>query len=204
MSNQTIPNGYMQDKNGHLVPIEKVKPIDKLRDELVNNIITKASELQQYMETAKAEISDDIQDFLALSAQEYGTVLGGKKGNISLYNYDASKKIQIAISDNIHFDERLQVAKQLIDECVLDWSDGSNDNIKVLINHAFQVDKEGKISTYRVLGLRRIDIDDEKWQRAMQAITDSIQVVDTKEYIRFYQADNDNKCQQISLDFAKL
>ncbi len=202
--NIDIPNGYMQDKNGSLVPIDKVKPLDKIRDELVKNIIAQALDLHQHMQTTKAKISDEIQDFLALSANEYGKELGGKKGNIALYSYDGTLKVQIAMSDNIVFDERLQVAKQLIDECVLEWSDSSNDNIKALVKDVFQVDKQGKISIHRVLGLRRIDINDEKWQQAMQAINDSIQVIDTKEYIRCYQTNIDNKYQQISLDFANI
>ena len=35
------------------------------------------------------------------------------------------------------------------------WAEGANDNIKALVNHAFQTDKEGKINTSRVLGLLR-------------------------------------------------
>ncbi|REM31517.1 DUF3164 family protein, partial [Mycobacterium tuberculosis] len=73
------------------------------------------------------------------------------------------------------FDERLQAAKALIDECIQSWSKSSNVNLKVLVNDAFQVDQQGKISTGRVLGLRRHDIDDEKWQLAMKAIGDSMQ-----------------------------
>ena len=69
---------------------------------------------------------------------------------------------------------------------------------------AFQVDKEGKISTGRVLGLRRHDIKDEKWLQAMDAIAESINVVDSKSYVRFYERDKDGKYQAISLDFANV
>lgn len=102
------------------------------------------------------------------------------------------------------FDERLQVAKQLIDECLTDWTKDSNDNIKALINQAFQVDKEGKVSTSRVLALRSLDINDAKWDRAMDAISDAIQVTDTKEYIRFYERDDAGAYHQISLDFSNV
>ena len=67
-----------------------------------------------------------------------------------------------------------------------------------------QVDKEGKISTGRVLGLRRLNIHDEKWQQAMQAISDSIIVTDSKNYVRFYERDENGKYQPISLDFANI
>ncbi len=195
---------YMTNEKGYLIPLDKVKPVDKLRDETVKQIIDIGHELNLAMTAAKAHIFKLFTDFVDLSAQEYSVELGGKKGNTTLYSFDGRLKVQIAVSDHIRFDERLQVAKQLIDECIADWSTGSNDNIKVLINNAFQVDKEGKISTTRVLGLRRLDINDDKWLNAMQAIGDSIQITDTKEYIRLYRRNAEGQYQQIPLDFANV
>ena len=96
-------------------------------------------------------------------------------------------------------------AKALIDECVHAWAEGANDNIKALVNHAFQTDKEGKINTSRVLGLRRLDIRDAKWQQAMQAIADSIQTASTKPYVRFYKRnDVTGEYNSINLDVAAV
>lgn len=64
------------------------------------------------------------------------------------------------------------------------------------------MDKEGNLSTARILGLRRVDIQDDRWQRAMQAISDSVQVVGSKDYVRFYERDSLGKYQPISLDMA--
>ena len=79
------------------------------------------------------------------------------------------------------------------------------DKIKALVNHAFQTDKEGKINTGRVLGLRRLEIRDAKWQSAMQAIADSIQIASTKPYVRFYKRnDTTGEYESISLDVAAV
>lgn len=129
---------------------------------------------------------------------------GGKKGNVTLMSFDGKYKVQIAIQDNLVFDERLQVAKSLIDECLTEWTADSNDNVKAIIDNAFAVDKEGKINIRRVLSLRSLNIVDDKWQKAMQAISDATQVISSKEYIRFYERDEHGKYQQISLDFANL
>lgn len=195
---------YMENAKGHLIPIDKVKPIDKLRDEVVKDMIATACDVRAAMRTAKNKLFDSFNDFVALSAQEYDVQLGGKKGNTTLLSYNGQYKVQVAVSENIVFDERLQVAKQLIDECLTDWTQNSSDNIKVLINQAFQVDKEGKISTGRVLALRSLDINDAKWTSAMDAISDAIQVTDTKEYIRFYERDEAGAYHQISLDFSNV
>ncbi len=199
-----VPDGYMQNAKGHLIPVDKVKPVDKLRDEQVRMMMKHAKALNEDMKRKKIMLFAAFNDFITLSAQEYDVQIGGKKGNTTLLSYDGKFKIQLAVSENIVFDERLQVAKSLIDECLTEWTQGSNDNIKALINQAFQVDKEGKISTHRVLSLRSLDINDDKWLRAMEAISDAIQVTDTKEYIRFYERDDDGAYHQISLDFSNV
>lgn len=199
-----IPEGYQLNDKGHLIPIDKIKPIDKIRDDTVQALIKRAKALQSAMLETKDVLFKEFDNFVELSAAEYDTKLGGKKGNITLISFDGKYKIQRAVSDHLVFDERLQIAKSLIDECLTEWTKDSNDNIKVLIDDAFAVDKEGKISTRRVLSLRALDIIDEKWQQAMTAISDAITVVSSKEYIRFYERDDDGKYQQISLDFANL
>ena len=49
------------------------------------------------------------------------------------------------------------------------------------------MDKEGNLNTSRILGLRRVEIQDSRWQNAMQAISESVQVVSSKAYVRLYE-----------------
>ena len=110
----------------------------------------------------------------------------------------------VAVNDTLQFNEKLQVAKTLIDNCITRWSEGSRPEIKTLVDDAFQVDKQGNISTGRILGLRRLAIADPEWAEAMQAITDSMQVVSSKTYMRFYERQEDGSYTQIPLDVAAL
>ena len=199
-----IPEGYWQNGKGHLIPIEKIKPIDQERNDLVLSIVKKAEIASKALREFKLHAFADIAAFIQLSAEQYEVQIGGNKGNVSLFSFDGKYKIIRQIQDSIKFDERLQAAKALIDQCIQSWTADSNANIKALINDAFQVDKEGKISTGRVLGLRRLDIQDQDWLNAMAAIADSIIVVDSKDYIRIYQRDDDGKYQPISLDIASV
>lgn len=199
-----IPEGYRADNKGRLVPESSIKAIDIERDALVVRLIAAVKTEQQRLKEFKALAFGDIAAFIELSHEQHGVHVGGSKGNITLHSFDGQYKIVRQIQDSIRFDERLQAAKFLIDECIQSWSADSNDHIKTLINDAFQVDKEGKISTGRVLGLRRHNIDDLKWKQAMEAIADSINIVDSKSYVRFYERDKDGKYQVISLDFANV
>lgn len=201
---QTAPEGYVMNAKGHYVPLSAVKEIDKLRDDVVQDIISRAKELRSQMIGVKDIMFGNFHEFVELSAHEYDTKIGGQKGNVSLLSFDGKYKVQIAIQDNLVFDERLQVAKSLIDECLRDWTKDSNDNIKAIIDNAFAVDKEGKINIRRVLSLRSLNITDDKWQKAMQAISDATQVISSKEYMRFYERDEYGKYQQITLDFASV
>lgn len=198
-----ILDGYMQDSTGRLWPVSKIAPIDLARDQLVGEIIERAKQLNESIAQFKAATFGDIAAFISLSAEQYGVKIGGQKGNVTLMSFDGRYKLQRAIAEHISFDERLQAAKALIDECITDWSQGSRDEIKVLVNDAFQVDKEGNINTGRVLGLRRMKIDDARWARAMTAIAEAVQVVGSKSYIRVYERVGDSgEYKAISLDVA--
>ncbi len=202
---QPIPKGYMKNAAGALVPEAKVKPIDKLRTMVTTSLCEEAKKLNAHMAGVKLEAMRMIDEFLEQSLKEYDVKHGGKKGNITLVSFDGRYKVVRQMAENIVFDERLQAAKVLIDECIHVWAKGSNANIKVLVNDAFQVDREGKISTSRVLGLRRLDIKDETWTRAMAAISDSMNVASTKPYVRFYERDDrTGEYVAISLDVASL
>lgn len=200
----SIPPGYRADANGRLVPEAMIKPIDRTRDELVLELVRQALAMHAALVEFKGKVFNDINAFVDLSAEQYGVKFGGKKGNLTLYTFDGRYKVQVAIAEHMVFDERLQAAKHLIDECIIDWSQNSRDEIKVLVQSAFDTDKEGKINTGRVLGLRRLDIKDEKWQKAMQAISESLQVVGSKEYVRFYERVGEDRYQPISLDVAAV
>lgn len=199
-----IPEGFKQDSKGRLVPENTIKPIDLVRDSLVIDLIEQAKQAQEQLKKFKAIAFGEIAAFIDLSLKQFEIHIGGNKGNITLYSFDGKYKIVRQIQDTIRFDERLQAAKILIDQCIQSWSESSNDHIKALILDAFQVDKEGKISTGRVLGLRRHDFDDPKWLQAMDAIAESINIVDSKRYVRFYERDSEGKYQAISLDFANV
>lgn len=201
----SIPKGFMEDAKGRLVPVESIKDIDMARHDLVLELFQKARRLQVQMKDFKLAMLGDIGAFIDLAAEKYTVKLGGTKGNVSLISFDGRLKIQRAIAESITFDERLQAAKSLIDQCIHRWTEGSRNEIKVLVDDAFQVDKEGQISTSRVLGLRRHAIDDPEWKQAMEAIADSIQVTGSKTYVRFYHRTGpDEKWQALPLDLAAL
>ena len=206
MNAQTIiPEGYWENAQGALVPEANVKEIDKLRDQTVRRIWVLAEALHQEMQKFKTQAFTDVAAFVQISADQYGAKIGGTKGNVQLLTFDGRLKIQRNIAERITFDERLQAAKQLIDECLKEWTADGRDEIKAIINSAFNVDKKGEISTTKILGLKRIEINHPKWLEAMKAITDSIGIAGSKSYLRFYKRnDETGEYQPMSLDLATI
>jgi len=202
---QTVPAGYKIDAQGRLIPESMIRPIDLARDSLVQEIVVTATDLAAKIAEVKTRFFRDIAAFVQLSVEQYDVKVGGEKGNVTLVSFDGRYKVIRAIQETLVFDERLQAAKALIDSCLQRWSEGAQPEIKVLINDAFQVDKAGNINTNRVLGLRRLAIQDEEWQRAMTAIGEALQVAGSKSYVRIYERVGDSdKYRPISLDMAAV
>lgn len=195
---------YMTDPQGRMVPLDMIKDIDLERDSLVKEIVADAYKTAKVLGDFKQRAMDDVGAFVELSAEKYGAKLGGKKGNVTLTSFDGRYKILRAIAERVYFDERLQAAKSLIDECIHAWSADSRPEVKVLIDEAFQVDKQGNINTNRILSLRRLPIKDEKWCKAMDAIGDALQVGGSKSYLRVYERQDDGSYKQINLDIAAI
>lgn len=198
-----IPAGYLRDSKGRHVPETMIKPVELLEDQTVRKIMAYADELSRQVARFKAHTFDDIGTFLALLDEQYGAKKGGVKGNMTFGSFDGTFQVKIAVADTLVFGPELQTAKVLTDECIRDWSEGSNDHIKVLVQHAFRTDKEGQVSREAIFALRRVQIDDERWKRAMDAINDSIRVTGSKTYVRFYRRPDPNaNWEQVTIDLA--
>lgn len=198
----TLP-GHRRDALGRLVPEANIKTIDLLRDELVRELVEKARVLSLQIAEAKADFHARIASYVELSTMEYGIKRGGKKGNVTLISYDGRYKVERAISELIHFDERLQAAKALIDDCLNDWTSDSRSELRALVQDAFSVDQAQNIRVQQILALRRFQIEDERWRSAMQAISDSIQIIGSKSYVRFFErVGNTTSWRRISLNMA--
>lgn len=196
---------FMEDAQGRQVPVSMIKKFDLKRNDLVCSIMERAFAERERLAEFKQRVWEEIQAFVDESAKDSGAKkLGGKKGNITLTSFDGRYKLIVAVNDGILFNEKLQIAKQLIDECIGKWSKNARPELKVLVDDAFNVGKNGLVSTGKVLGLRRLNITDTTWRRAMDAITESIQVVSSKTYMRFYERQEDESYKQIPLDVASL
>lgn len=202
MNEKPVPEGYKRNAVGNLVPIERIKEIDLTRDDFVLSVIEQAWQVNAVLNNFKVSLSQDIQAFLELSAEKYGADMGGTRGNLTLTSFDGKYKVMRCVADRLEFNEQLQAAKELVDRCLREWTRDSDSKVQALIEQAFQTDKKGKINTKRILALRQLKIEDETWQKAMEAIGDAVTVAATCTYYRVYERDEKGEYRQIQLDFS--
>ena len=200
-----VPEGYLKDGKGNLVAIANIKQTDLIKDEFVRKAIDKALEMQEALAEFKQSLMAEADDFIELLAQEHGVNLGGKKGNVTLRTFDSQLKVTLQTQERIELGPELTLAKQLIDQCLDEWTEGGNQNIKAIVSKTFNTDKQGSLNPQRILALRKLEISDDsgKWTKAMNIIAESVGVVDSCRFIRFYKQDEKGIEQAISLDIAK-
>jgi len=196
---------YVNKGKGEMIALSAIKPEHVEEDELVRRLTIKAAKVNEALAALRAEVFDEVMAYRELLAEKYNVKRRGTKGNITLTTVDTSLKLAIQVSDTLTFGPELEVAKEIIDGCIRRWSQDSNDNIRALIDQAFQVDKQGKLNTDRILSLKRLKITDEtgEWEKAMTVISDSVRVMASKEHARFYSVDKDTgNAARIPLDLA--
>ncbi len=192
----------LKDASGREYPAKILDPQIVKRDTLVSRVMGRAERLHDKITYEKQKLAADIDKYLQKTAEQYGE---NWKGNAELVSFDGKYKVEVRNRERIEFDEKLQVAKQKIDECLKRWTEDSNVNLQAVINEAFQVDKKGEIAKHRILALRKYNIKDKNWKQAMDIIDEAIQVTSTKQYIAFYKRKSPNKpFELISLNFSAI
>lgn len=202
---ETIPEGYMQNALGHLVPRANVREQDLLRDQVARALVEQAVAINAQLAAFKKKALGDIDDLVKIAGERYDVALGGKKGNISVATYDGKFKVQRSVADVLQFTEEMEAAKTLIMACIKRWSEGANPQISALVSRAFAPGRNGQLKTSAVLDLLRIDIDDAEWKTAMEALKDSINATGTAVYVRVYErVGSSEQYKAIPLDLAAV
>jgi len=195
---------YTPDTKGNLVPVELIPAVSQVEDETVRKIAGFGLALSEQVARFKGHTFEDLGALEALLAQEYGATKGGAKGNKTFMTFDGLWKVQVQVADHIDFGPQLQIAKELVDECLNEWAAEARAEIRAIVTRAFNTDKAGQINRSEIFMLLRLEIEDARWQQAMRAIRDAMRVVGSKTYVRLYRRETpDSAWQAVTIDLAK-
>jgi len=197
---------FWTDKRGNEVHRDLVPHEEKLKTELVYDIVEKAVTGVRIMERFKERVTRDIKEYMEMMRQKYNLdVAKGNKGNLTLQSFDGLRKLQVAVQQHIDFDEKLSLAKEKIDAYLKEKTKDADPEIQTLIMNAFEVDKKGNVDAKKIFALKKYKISDPLWREAMELIDEAVEIVGSKSYIRFYMRESiDEKWRNVSLDFAAV
>lgn len=207
MAKVVVINGkkYWSDFKENLTAVENILDEDKARDKVVEACCSRAVKLNKQLVEAKKKIVRRVTEYLASVAEKYGT---NWKGNTIIVNFGQYYRVIVKVQNFISFDEKLNVAKSKIMECLDEWSSDSNPALIALVDKAFETDRKGKINREFIFKLTRMKMEPktckEKWEEAMQLLRDSMFVESSKDYYTFQYRGDDDKWETIVLDFAAL
>jgi antitoxin component of MazEF toxin-antitoxin module len=195
---------FYENTRGMLIPEQMVKQYDLVKDQTVTHCFDRLMALRTEMQEAKAEVMQSIAELQEILAQQYKVQLGGEKENVRVTSFDGSVRIEVAVNEYQNFDEKIHLAKRVIDGCIEKWTNGANANLKVIIDQAFRLNQSGRMDIRSILNLRKLQIQDEDWKKAMDIIADSLQMVTTKKYLRVYMRAAAGKYQMVDFDLASI
>jgi hypothetical protein len=200
-ASKPVKERTLTDAQGREIPVKVLHAEIVEKDAAVKKAMDCALKLQERIISDKQKLIQIIEKYLNDAARRNNLEW---KGNALLISFDEKYRIEMRFREKIQFGIELQLAKQKIDECIKAWSADSNDNLKAIVNEAFQVDKRGQLARYRIFALRRYKIKDPVWKEAMELIDKAILVTSTKQYISFAVRDEAGNYNRIVLNFSAL
>ncbi len=196
-------NGNWLAGDGNSVPPKFIPNSDKARDQMVERIIERAIKINKQIAQFSDFVDAEIAKFMDGAAAQAG-LARNPGGNQVFTGFSGTKRVEIKVCKFIDFTEKLQFAKQKIDNCLVRWSEGGNENLKAVVGRAFKTNSKGYIDTKLVLGLRQLKIEDKEWKEAMELIGQAIAITGTKAYKVFSRRDADGNWRGIPIDISRV
>lgn len=196
----------IKDAQGLDIPIKLVPKIDLEADKIANKIAKEADKLSEQLSAKKTEwlsLCDNWFEQLLYKLKTEDKSHGKGKGNYTITSYDKTIKIEINIGMRIEFDSKLQLAQTKINEYLEKITEGTGDEIRVIVNNAFSTTR-GNLDTKKIMSLFRYQIKHQLWLDAMDILRQSITTNVSKRYVNIFRKDTEGKYQAILLQFSSL
>lgn len=196
----------IKDAQGLEIPLKLVPKIDLESDRIANKIAKEADKLSEQLRAKKIEwltLCDDWFEQLIIKLKTEDKTHGKGKGNYTITSYDKTVKIEINIGMRIEFDSKLQMAQTKINEYLEKITEGSADEIRLIVNNAFSTTR-GNLDTKKIMSLFSYQIKHQLWLDAMEILKQSITTNVSKRYINIFRKDTEGKYQAILLQFSAL
>jgi hypothetical protein len=200
-----VPEGYRKDHKGNLVPEANIREIVKQEDELVNSLIEEAKSIAGIITDFKTRALAAIDDHQAESARQLKAKVNAdqeKQRSKTLWSFDHGRKVKSTSYEFKEFDGRLSVAKGLFDKVINRMSETADPVLVAIVEDLLDVNS-GTINGNKMLALKKYEVPDPDWKKAMEAASQALTIVNSKRYVLFYEYDENGAETRISLNIAQ-
>lgn len=196
-----------KNEAGEGIPYNRTTTFERAAEKFTSKTAKAALVLHNKLAAFKSDLSAEADELFQIFLDENGGKRkANDKGNITLYNFDRSLKIEVSIDEMITFDDNtIALAKERLDEFLTKSTGGIDKIVKDLIMSAFETSR-GRMDTKKVLALKRHKdrIKDPLFTAAVDLIDKAIRRPDKKKYFRVWIKDQDGKYQNVDLQFSSI
>ena len=173
-----------KDAMGNEVPAKYVPAYDKAKDAAAQAIFESWKKEEAALARLWRLTTDRIGKIRELAANRDRVALG-KKGNFSFRSFDGKIEIRHDYARNVIFDERLSLAKELIDKAVEEMSETADSDLRELAAAAFRPrGKNRQLDRSRLHDICRMNIRNANWMKAVELIKAAEVETGRREYLR--------------------
>jgi len=202
---QTKKNQMWLDEAGNKIPFNRLTKLEVTREKEVAKILKDALALNKKLIDFKEAIRGATEKIISEFQAEKGLETMGK-GNVTLFNFDRSIKVEVSISDRIEFDDlTMKACKERFDQFLNMNVDGKQEFIKEMVNDAFSTSR-GKLDAKKVMSLLKYEtkISDVVFHQALTLLKESIRRPDSRTYYRVWLRDDTGQYKNIDLNFSSI
>lgn len=202
---QSKKDQYWVDEAGNRIPRNRLTTREVDNEAIIAKLLKGAQDINARLASYKRQIRTATEGMVAAFMEEKGLDSNGK-GNVTLYNFDRSVKVEVSISDRIEFDDlTMKACKEKFDQFLIENVKEKQEFIKEMINDAFMT-RRGKLDSKKIIGLMKYEtkVKDVHFQQAMNLLRESIRRPDSRTYYRVWVKDDGGEYQNVDLNFSSI
>lgn len=175
------------------------------RDKMVINFVNEALELHAKMASFKQRVITKLEEFRE-TAKEYGDVRSNSKGGFSLRRSDGEMVVVYERNVKSYYDERADMARDLIHDFLKDMVKSHDKNAYEFIQSLLVKNKQGDFHPSLIATLIKHEdrYSDDRWQKAIKLLKESLNQTDISMSVAFYVKDSQYKDSHISLSLPSI
>ncbi len=198
--------------DGTKYDVSMLRPDIVEEDKIVQEVFDLLEAAQKEMIKARNVAVKKINEYLDAKASEYGAKW---KGSATLKSFDESRRIDRKVTQARTYGSDVVMARELIDQYIDEQKKKASktrseevkqsvEEMSALLREGIRLDESGNANAKRLEDLRKLNISDPKFKKAMEIVAGARKDGRKKTYYNFSYVGDDGKKQALVMNFNQL